>query len=166
MGRWVSSSEAARHLGISDSAVRKRGAHGQIERRERDAGGPGKGWEYFLADDQVDDTVAIETAVSESGVEMLAEALEKIHETSGIQQDAIAAVTQAYEGQIASAREHARELRERIDELQGENQALREEVREYRERERKHIEEVEAQLREARERLRKRAERKWWQLWK
>jgi DNA repair exonuclease SbcCD ATPase subunit len=165
MGRWVSSSEAARHLGVSDSAIRKRGANGQIERRERDAGGPGKGWEYYLEDDQVDDTVAIEAAVGESGVEMLAEAIEKIHQTSDIQRDAIAAVTRAYEGQIEAERSHSRELRERIDELQAENQALREEMRDYREQERKRNEALEAYVRELRERSQKRDTASWWRFW-
>ncbi len=166
MGQWVSSTEAARHLGISDSAVRKRGGNGQIQRRERDPGGAGRGWEYWLEDDQVDDTVAIESAVNESGVEMLADAINKVNETSENQRDSIAAVSRAYEGRIESEQEHARELRERIIELQDQNQGLRDELREYRERERKHVEEVDAALREARERLRKLAERKRWQFWK
>lgn len=158
MGKWVSGAEAARHLNISESAVRKRAATGKIERQQQ----PNGSYLYWLDDDELDEAVAVESAMEASGIDVLARVIE---ETARNQQDALEAIKQAYDGQIAAQEELARELRNRAERAEERLAETERELRELRNQERTRGQAVEEYLRELREAMRERAERRWWRFW-
>ena len=159
MGKWVSAEEAARHLGITTSAVRKRASGGKLAREAQ----PNGSYRYYLEDDQLDAAVAVEAAMETTGVDVLARVID---ETARTQQAALDAIKQAYEGQLAAERELSRELRIRAEHAEKELAEAREALRAERERLHAQAEATDARLRELREAMRERTRRRWWAPWR
>ena len=124
--RWLSGEQAARHLGISASAVRKRASSGKLPRREVRPGV----YEYGLSDEEIDLDVTVDEAVETSGTQLLAQVIERSNETL---QTAIEAINGAHQSEVSALREMIDALRSQLARAEREIEEKR--LREARERE-------------------------------